>query len=164
MKKYQVLTLGIIILSGVTISTNAVKAAEVNQANSKSYINFIADDGSTNPIDPTNPDNPTPPNPIDPEDPDNGGTGNSGELTIDYVSNIQFGTQKIVSGNTTYNAKNKDPFVQVSDKRGTGEGWSLKASASEFKSDDGKVLKGAVLSFKNGQVKSQSGNVSTPPV
>ncbi|WP_375794261.1 WxL domain-containing protein, partial [Peribacillus frigoritolerans] len=29
------------------------------------------------------------------------------------------------------------PFVQVSDKRGTEEGWSLTAKASEFKSDSG---------------------------
>lgn len=63
----------------------------------------------------------------------------------------------------SYHAKNKSPFIQVSDKRGTGDGWTLKAMASEFKSEDGKVLAGAVLSLRNGQVKSQSGNVSSPP-
>jgi hypothetical protein len=84
-------------------------------------------------------------------------------LTLDYVTSIQFGTQKITSGTTSYHTKNKSPYVQVTDKRGTGEGWSLKARASEFKSDAGKVLAGAVLSFRNGLVKSQSGNVSSPP-
>ncbi|PFJ17522.1 cell surface protein [Bacillus cereus] len=164
MKGYRLLTLGIIILTGTTLSTNSVKADEVNKAISKSYINFIADNGPTDPIDPINPDNSNPPKPIDSEDSDNKGTGNSGGLTLDYVSNIQFGTKKIVNGNTIYHAKNKNPFLQVSDKRGTEEGWTLKARASELKSEDGKVLTGAILSLRNGQVKSRSSNVSTPPI
>ncbi|MGJ3195121.1 WxL domain-containing protein [Peribacillus frigoritolerans] len=163
MKAFSLSAVGSIILAGTLLSTSSAEAAVINEATSNNYIGFIADEGPTNPVDPTNPDNPNPPSPIDPEDPGNGGTGNTGALTLDHASNIQFGTQKIMSGNTTYNAKNKDPFVQVSDKRGTGEGWSLTAKASEFKSDTGEVLTGAILSFKNGQVKSQTSNVSTPP-
>lgn len=163
MKAFSLSAVGSIILAGTLLSTSPAEAAVINDATSNNYIGFIADEGPTNPVDPTNPDNPNPPSPIDPEDPGNGGTGNTGALTLDHVSNIQFGTQKIMSGNTTYNAKNKDPFVQVSDKRGTGEGWSLTAKASEFKSDSGEVLTGAILSFKNGQVKSHTSNVSTPP-
>ncbi|MFS0595527.1 WxL domain-containing protein [Peribacillus frigoritolerans] len=163
MKAFSLSAVGSIILAGTLLSTSSAEAAVINDATSNNYIGFIADEGPTNPVDPTNPDNPNPPSPIDPEDPGNGGTGNAGALTLDNVSNIQFGTQKIMSGNTTYHAKNKDPFVQVSDKRGTGEGWSLTAKASEFKSDSGEVLRGAILSFKNGQVKSQTSNVSTPP-
>ncbi|MGM0838269.1 MAG: WxL domain-containing protein [Bacillota bacterium] len=163
MKVFSLSVVGSIILAGTLISISSAEAAVINNATSNNYIGFIADEEPTNPVDPTNPDNPNPPSPIDPEDPGNGGTGNGGALTLDYVSNIQFGTQKIMSGNTTYNAKNKDPFVQVSDKRGTGEGWSLSAKTSEFKSDSGEVLTGAVLSFKNGEVKTQTGNVSTPP-
>ncbi|WP_054025663.1 WxL domain-containing protein [Bacillus sp. FJAT-28004] len=162
MKVIKLLVLGII-LAGAAYSSNPVKAAGVDSAVSSSTISFIPDEGTTNPVDPEDPDNPDPPWPIDPEDPGNGGTGSIGALTLDYVSNIQFGTQKIASGNITYYALNKNPFVQVTDKRGTGEGWSLKAQASEFTSEDRKVLAGAILSFRNGRVKSLSGNVSAPP-
>jgi hypothetical protein len=165
-RKMKVITLsvaGSMILAGLIFSTNSAEAAVVNSAISKNYIDFIPDEGITKPVDPVNPDEPAPPSPIDPIDPDNGGTGNSGSLTLDYVSNIQFGTQKIMSGNTTYNANNKDPYVQVSDKRGTGEGWVLTAKASELKNSTGESLQGAELTFKNGQVKSQSSNVSEPP-
>jgi hypothetical protein len=162
MKVMKILALGII-LAGLTLSSHLVEAADANTAISSNYISFVADEGKTSPVDPEDPDNPDPTEPIDPEDPNNGGTGNHGSLTLDYVTSIQFGTQKITSGTTSYHTKNKSPYVQVTDKRGTGEGWSLKARASEFKSDAGKVLAGAVLSFRNGLVKSQSGNVSSPP-
>ncbi|MBT2645280.1 WxL domain-containing protein [Bacillus sp. ISL-34] len=163
MKAITLSIVGSVILVGMIFSTNSAEAAVVNSAISKNYINFIADEGITKPVDPANPDNQALPSPIDPIDPDNGGTGNSGSLTLDYVSNIHFGTQKIMSGNTTYNANNKDPYVQVSDKRGTGEGWALTAKASELKISTGEPLQGAELTFKNGQVKSQSSNVSEPP-
>ncbi|WP_349730543.1 WxL domain-containing protein [Peribacillus frigoritolerans] len=163
MKAITLSIVGSVILVGMIFSTNSAEAAVVNSAISKNYIKFIADEGMTKPVDPANPDNPALPSPIDPMDPDNGGTGNSGSLTLDYVSNIHFGTQKIMGGNTTYNANNKDPYVQVSDKRGTGEGWALTAKASELKISTGEPLQGAELTFKNGQVKSQSSNVSEPP-
>ncbi|MDG0873779.1 WxL domain-containing protein [Paenibacillus thiaminolyticus] len=162
MKVLRILALGII-LAGTMPLSYTVEAADSSTASSTSSIRFTADEGPTNPVDPDDPDNPNPGEPIDPEDPGNGGTGNSGALTLDYVTNFQFGTQTIGSGTISYHAQNKSPFVQVSDKRGTGEGWTLKATASEFQSEDGKLLAGAVLSLRNGQVKSQSGNVSSPP-
>ncbi|MEI5994504.1 WxL domain-containing protein [Candidatus Enterococcus mansonii] len=132
---------------------------------SKSHITFKANDESTDPVNPNNPDQPVDPDePIDPTDPDNPGTGNKGPLSIDYISNIQFGEQEIKSGDTIYNALNENPFVQVTDKRGTGAGWTLSAQTKGFYTADGKKqLKGATLSFKNGQVKTGSGNVSTAP-
>lgn len=162
MKLLKVLALAILLTGSAPLSYMVVAAD--NSATSTNSIRFTADEGPTGPLDPQNPDNPAPGEPIDPEDSGNGGTGNSGSLTLDYVSNIQFGTQKIGSSTMTYHAQNKSPFVQVSDKRGTGEGWTLKATSSGFKSQNGKELAGAVLSFRNGQVKSQSGNVSAPPV
>lgn len=153
--------LGLLISFGIT---PAAYAASVSDATSKNHIAFEADESTTTPIDPTDPDNPNPPNPVDPTDPENPGTGNSGPLSIDYVSNIEFGTQTISSNTMTYYAQNENPFVQVTDNRGTGAGWTLTAKASEFKSTDGnKVLKGAELSFKNGQAKTQSANISEAP-
>lgn len=152
---------------GLTISFGVAPvafAAPASDATSNNHIAFEADESITTPVDPTDPDNPNPPDPVDPTDPENPGTGNSGPLSIDYVSNIEFGTQKISSNTVTYRAQNENPFVQVTDNRGTGAGWTLTAKASEFKSADGtKVLKGALLSFKNGQAKTQSANISAAP-
>ncbi|PFR63693.1 cell surface protein, partial [Bacillus cereus] len=84
---------------------------------------------------------------------------------MDYVSNIEFGEHEINSGTQVYNAQNENPFIQVSDNRGTGAGWKLSATASEFKNEDGsKILKGAELSFKNGEVKTKANNISKESV
>jgi len=62
-----------------------------------------------------------PTDPIDP--PDVPGTyiptGNTGALRIDYISNIDFGTQKIASETKNYTAGNSDEFVetQISDRK-----------------------------------------------
>lgn len=164
MKKNPILVFCIAFLGGTMMFTNIAQAESVSGVDSTVYMELTPGDGVTNPVDPEDPDNPEVPNPIDPADPENEGTGNSGSLTIDYVCNIAFGSQKIGSGTVAYHAINKSPFIQVTDNRGTNEGWSLKATASEFSSETGSVLKGAVLSLKNGQVKSHSSNVSAPPV
>lgn len=54
-------------------------------------------------------------------------TGNTGALRIDYISNIDLGTQKIASETKNYTAGNSDEFVetQISDLRGNGVGWNL---------------------------------------
>lgn len=76
----------------------------------------------TNPADPMDPDNP-----VDPGDPTNPGTGFSGPLSIDFVSNLDFGSKELNPGGTTefgLDEKAK-PTVQVTDKRNTGAGWTL---------------------------------------
>lgn len=139
--------------------------ANADTATSKNHIIFKAGTNPTSPLDPINPDKTDPPVNPDPIDPDNGGTGNKGPLSIDYVSNIEFGEHEITSGTQIYNAQNENPFIQVSDNRGTGAGWKLSATASEFTNADGsKVLKGAELSFKNGEVKTKANNVSKKAV
>ena len=131
---------------------------------SDSKINFTAGEGVvTPPVDPKDPDNPIVPSPIDPNDPGNPGTGQTGPLSIDYVSNIKFGAHKITGKNIAYKAINADPFVQVTDLRGAGDGWNLSAKITEFTSGN-KVLRGAKLVFKDGIVKAGSStNISLPP-
>lgn len=164
MKKIILTAVVGVFLLGITGTTTSVLADIANTANSTNHIVFEAGEEVTNPVDPTDPNNPDPPNPIDPTDPTNPGTGNGGPLTIDYVSNIEFGTQKTTSGTMIYHAQNENPFVQVTDKRGTGLGWNLTAKATEFKNIDGsKVLKGAELTFKNGVLKKQTENISPAP-
>ena len=139
--------------------------AEVSSTHTSEYkINFTAGEGVvTPPVDPTNPDNPNVPNPVDPTDPTNPGTGQTGPLSIDYVSNIKFGEHKITGKDIAYKAKNANPFIQVTDLRGAGEGWHLSAKMSEFKSGN-KVLRGATLAFKDGVVKAgSSSNISVAP-
>lgn len=159
--------LTIAFITGAALYAPQAMFAEVsNTAGSNNTVNFKSGEGDiTNPVDPTDPTNPVAPSPIDPTDPTNPGTGNKGPLSIDYASNIKFGEQKIAGKDMVYSAINKDPFVQVTDTRGTGAGWHLSASASEFQNaDKTKTLKGAELSFKNGQVKATSDNsVSVNP-
>ena len=128
--------------------------AEVSSTHtSENKINFTAGEGVVTP----------PVDPIDPTDPDNPGTGQTGPLSIDYVSNIKFGEHKITGRDIAYKAKNANPFVQVTDLRGAGEGWHLSAKMSEFKSGN-KVLRGATLAFKDGIVKAgSSSNISLAP-
>ncbi|MGK0552907.1 WxL domain-containing protein, partial [Enterococcus faecalis] len=89
------------------------------------------------PVDPDNPDNPVDhDDPVDPDDPDNHGTDDNGPLSIDYDSNITFGTQAISSSNHVYDAVNVEPHIQVTDKRGADGGWSLTATALKFTAAD----------------------------
>lgn len=77
----------------------------------------------------------------------------TGPLSIVHVPTMDFGEQKISKNNEVYsmiaekqkrkNSDEKVPYVsfaQVSDKRGTNAGWSLKVTASEFKTNDDKAL------------------------
>lgn len=84
----------------------------------------------------------TPINPIDPEKPIKPGT--NGPLSIDYVSDFQFGEQMISTKDQTYYAlpqvfegelPDTANYIQVTDKRGTSAGWDLSVSqADNFKS------------------------------
>lgn len=143
----------------------AVGSNVANAQNTKSEINFVAGDQVTKPVNPLDPTNPIVPDPIDPMDPDNGGTGQNGPLSIDYVSNIKFGKQKISGKDMTYSALNAAPFVQVTDLRGAGEGWHLSAKISDFSSSTNQILKAATLSMKSSEVKAAStGNVTEAPI
>ncbi|WP_375178507.1 WxL domain-containing protein [Enterococcus rotai] len=162
MKKRSVLNLIVLFFLLLTLQTVEVDASQVNSKDN--YIEFKENTSSKPPLDPLDPNNPTPPMPIDPLDPMNKGTGNVGALTIDYVPSIKFGKQQLANGDKHYFAQNQDPFVQVTDLRGAGTGWNLTAQVSKFMNSDGtKELKGAVLSFKEGAIKTRSGNVSSAP-
>ncbi|MGX7418668.1 WxL domain-containing protein [Carnobacterium gallinarum] len=160
-KAISLITLGSVLVLGT--ATTALAAPD--PATSTNKIEFESGAATpTDPLDPTNPDN-TGTKPVDPSDPNNNGTGNNGPLSIDFVSNIDFGTKKVSPKTEVYNALNENPYVQVTDTTGEGKGWTLTAAASTFADSTGnKVLKGAELSFLNGQVKTVSTNVSDAPV
>ena len=117
------------------------------------------------------PDNPVGPiDPIDPDDnpPSNDPTGNTGDLRIDYISNIDFGTQTISGKTETYITEKPASLTesQVSDLRGTGAGWHLQVNYDTekpgFTSED-KTLSGAELTLPSGTAKSVADNKATPP-
>ncbi|MEN2667149.1 WxL domain-containing protein [Listeria aquatica] len=69
------------------------------------------------------------------------------------------------STSETYTSTAKNPNVQVTDRRGEGQGWTLQVALSEFKdqTDASKVLKGAELTIPKGGLKTTAGNVSDAP-
>ncbi|MCO5494531.1 WxL domain-containing protein [Enterococcus faecalis] len=148
-----------LLITSLFVSVQITHAETKSEAESKSTVKTVVGETTepTPPVDPTDPEKPNP----DPEVP---GTGNTGPLTIDLVSNIEFGEQEIKEKEAIYNAKTEHPYVQITDRRGTGAGWTLKASIGEFNNEDKtKILKGAEFSLKNGTIKSTSSNVSEKP-
>lgn len=115
----------------------------------------------------TSDDNNDPSTPIvDPDDNDgqtNDPTGDTGNLRIDYVSNIDFGTQTIGSSIKTYTAQkpNKSMLAQVSDLRGTGAGWTLQVNYDGKGFTDGdNTLKGAKLTLPTGEAATTADNIA----
>lgn len=102
--------------------------------------------------------------PIKPSVP-SGQTGNTGALTIDNVSPLLFGEHKIDGGKAEFATETVAPNVQVSDRRGEGQGWNLQVRMSEFadKTEATKILKGAEITIPAGTVGKSEGNIALPP-
>ena len=140
--------LGITALVGASHSTFAASGLP-STGESKASIQFLPGTGPVNPVDPEDPS--TPLDPTDPNNPTDPGTGNDGALTLDYVSSIDFGSHEVSSNTEVYSSTSKKPFIQVTDRRGTGAGWTVTASASQFTNGSAQTLQGAVLTFKNAE-------------
>ncbi|CAD5898794.1 conserved exported hypothetical protein [Carnobacterium maltaromaticum] len=108
--------------------------------------------------------------PAKPTDP-SGETGNEGVLTIDHVAILNFGSQKLSGKKVVYSnivGAVNSPNVQVTDKRGTEEGWRVMVSQTPFvdvtPNKGGKEL-AAQLTLPAGTIESvDASNVSLPPV
>ncbi|MFD0897573.1 WxL domain-containing protein [Loigolactobacillus binensis] len=151
MKKSALLT--VTAMSGLLLSgfaTNVSAETVASTAKSDATATF------TDAIDPTNPIDPT--DPTDPENPGGGpGTGNSGPLSIDYVSNLEFGEHDVPTKDEVYTAQDDQDtdgnaipnYVQVTDQRaGTPKGWTLSVmQEAQFASANDTALDGAQLSF-----------------
>lgn len=125
-----------------------------------------------------------PPNPLDPLNPDTEVDlenkpdlpEEQGQLSIDFISQFNFGTQSISAQDKTYYANsqrllnedgtvNEDEerpnFIQVSDRRSSDQrgGWELSLSQeSQFSTSDGKELIGAQLQLANAELISPQEN------
>ena len=171
MKKFYVMAsmlgLGMLGLAGVT--PTLVSASDVT---SNGQVKFKLDQSQTDPKNPLDPADKNPGKPTDPTQPGGkvpGGTG--GPLSIDFASSLIFGEAEISHEDATYYAKpqtftqddgttvDRPNFIQVTDKRGTFEGWTLKVKQENqfaVKDDPTKELTGAQLSFTNGNLVSST--------
>lgn len=153
-------------------SNSSVLAVDPNTANTMGKVTFSEDASPTAPLDPLDPNVDKP---IKSTDPDIG-SGTAGPLSIDYVSNFHFGNQLISAEDRTYNVKldviktadgknvERAPFVQVTDKRGSNNGWTLQVQQkTPFLTSGAKELKGAYLSLMNPVVKTTKDNQAAPP-
>lgn len=166
MKMIKLGTVSALLISTMVLG-GEIFAAEVS-LNSNAVVEFEENLDKTNPVNPLDPDKP-----VLPIDPDGGITeGTAGPLSIDFISSLNFGIQKISSEDQTYFAKpqivtdingnNEEQvplFAQITDNRGTLGGWSLSVKQNgQFNNGDvthGKLV-GAKIEFLNGEVASSS--------
>jgi len=131
----------------------------VGNAETNTTVLFLPSSDSPPIVDPTNPKEPYEPGPTDPQDP---ATGETGSLTLDYVSSIDFGQQEISGEKKSYKSTILRPFIQVTDRRGTGAGWIVTAAVSEFNNNaTEESLIGSVIRLKGGTTISP-GNSDAP--
>jgi len=155
-------------LAATMLFGNAIGASAANQGGTttENKITFQSGGGSdvTPPADPEKPDITISPDP-DKEKP----TGNIGELRLDVVPVFDFGTQDITTTAKSYFAilpvdavsREKVPYyVQVTDVRGTGAGWSLTAKMTSQFSDGTNLLAGAKIDLSNITSKAQTGSTA----
>lgn len=150
------------VLSSLLLTPLLVQSVSAQDtATSDAQIQFTAPTDSPTILDPEEPQQDFPDQ--DPTD-DPQVTGSTGPLTIDYVSNLDFGTHELTVEETTYQALNTLPFVQVTDRRGTGAGWNLTVRASNFTSNGTDTLPGATLTLSNGEAVSRLQDITAPAV
>lgn len=91
-------------------------------------------------------------------------TGQTGPLTLDFVSNLEFGIHEVEIAEKVYESKTMTPYIQVSDRRGLGSGWNVTAQASSFSSDGAATLPGAFLTLRNGEALTNLKDLASPTV
>ena len=173
-----------LIIAGIVATaslTSAVSATTYTPLPSPAIGNTATTDStvgfqSASPIDPVVPPlDPQAPDPTNPVAPPQGG---SGPLSIDYVSNLNFGINNITNTNATYYAKaevlsagpnagkNSPDYIQVTDNTGSFKGWALTVKQNdEFRLSGsapsstavGDILTGAQLMLSKGQVNGIAG-------
>lgn len=151
MKKMIFVSLGTVMLLA---QSNFMVVAHADEADSKATLELKPTTGPTEPV-----------KPIEPAEPGGEETGNAGPLSIDYVTNFNFGEHELETSQIVYNLEDKptNANVQVTDNRGTGDGWTLQVSLSEFTTAEKVTLKGAELALPVREVKSVIGNISNAP-
>ncbi|MGL5042377.1 MAG: WxL domain-containing protein [Culicoidibacterales bacterium] len=116
-------------------------------------VSFTADTSVTRPLDPT-----------DPNTGGLGGTNMPGPLSIDHVPVLEFGANAITGKVETYGTTNKTPYIQITDKRGSGAGWNVKAKLSNIENTVANKRLPASMRFKGNTAVTQTHNDNTSPI
>lgn len=95
---------------------------------------------------------------IAPENP-----GEGGNLVLNQVTEFDFGQQEISGQKVEYTLVDPTAALptQISDLRGTGEGWNVSVAITKFLDGD-KELKGAVLALPAGNLTSSESQSAAP--
>lgn len=166
MKKFKpIITMtATVAVLGFLTTTSTVEAA--NELKSEANIEFIEGTGIPALLNPANPGTPeTPSDPLDPDDPGfpddiilPEAGDRAGSLTLDAVTPISFGPHEISGKTEEYKSTSTLPYIQVTDRRGTGAGWDVTANLSPFTkvNEEGVeietgTLPGSTLTFTNGE-------------
>ncbi|CAM3039739.1 WxL domain-containing protein [Lactiplantibacillus plajomi] len=148
-----VLTTLALILIGTPVVSQAARRSQVQ-------VNLTPTDDNTA-VQPVDPDQPGQPYPGDSADPDNvTGTGSTDTLSIDYVSNLKF-SATAANGPLELAARNQRAMIQITDRRGTGAGWTLQVTPSPLRS--AQTTLSTTLTLGSIQLQAGSGNVSAAP-
>jgi len=136
----------LLMLTAVLVSLNVLGFCCIHPIFAQESDVTIGFEAGSGAVPPLNPDDPT--QPLESGDM---GTGESGSLALNYISPIAFGTHTVSSVEQIYNSTTLKPFVQVTDLRGTGSGWELRATAGLFENAEGATINGAILTFLDGE-------------
>lgn len=92
-------------------------------------------------------------------------TFTAGELKLNNVPTLDFGTQAVAATEQNYTAGTVTSVTQVSDLRGNGKGWDLHVALSPFKLDgtETETLQAASINVAGYKVSAVNGSVGTPP-
>lgn len=150
------------VLLGATTLAGDVYA--VGDHSSNATIEFTEPTDDVDVLNPTDPKKPLDPQPEEGEG--KGKTGDTGPLSLDYVTNLDFGTHDVSVAAKTYKSinENPQPFTQVTDRRSTSTGWTLSVKAATFQSGGTNTLSGATLTFKGGEAVSNLADLTAPTV
>ncbi|MGX7419393.1 WxL domain-containing protein [Carnobacterium gallinarum] len=163
MKLTKLVLVGALTFSSLLAAPLAL-AADGTADTSQGDLTFKKKTTITEPTDPeVDPD--TDPDVDPPYIPDVEKPGIPGDLTVVYATDLKFPTVEISGNDATYYANLakgsiKNPatgaitpvvrpnYVEINDGRGTNTGWELTATQNgQFKTDSGKILTNAALSF-----------------
>ena len=147
----------LIIAAVIAISAFDMTAFAQSQAESEITITFEPYSGITEPLDPDNPQALL--------SPAGQGTGAPGPLSVDYIPTLTLGDViQLATFEKTYSITTDRAFMQATDLRGTGGGWSVRVNLSEFADADNSTLPGASLRFSNGSAISPNMAVAEPAI